>query len=150
MFTEMLKAGRLNSSKFLLQSMFPEDWKLLNRPGAGIPELPQLVDGWKSLLKVSGFIGPFLTLFSHTFFFAHCQGKDPGLEERLVSVSLEVLALYRCCTAAHHFYVMAQASKKPVTVLPAGLTENLLLLCSTQEIPCFLWNCGVFCTADSH
>lgn len=71
----MLKGGCLNSMKFLLQSTLPEDWKLLNHSGAGIPELPQLVGGWKSLLKVSVSIGPFLTFFSHSSFLATVKGR---------------------------------------------------------------------------
>lgn len=93
---------------------------------------------------------PFPYTFFTYFFFGHRQGKDPGLEGCLVSVSLEVLALYGWCTAAHRFYATAPASKRLVTVLPAALVENLLLLCYIQEIPRSLWNCGVLCTADSY
>lgn len=91
---------------------------------------------------------PFPYIFFHTVLFWPLSRE--GSWGHLVSVSVEVLALYRCCTAAHHFYVTAQASKRPLTVLPAGLMENSLLLCCIHETPRFLWNCGVFCTVDYH
>ena len=145
----MLKSGCLNSPKFLLQSIFPEDWKLLYQPEQEPLSCPSLLVAERIFSKYQFQLAISLHFF-HILLFGHCQGKDPGLEGCLVSVSLEVLALYGWCTAAHHFYATAQASKRPVTVLPAALMENLLLLCYIQEIPCGLWSCGVLCTADSY
>lgn len=81
----MLKSGYLNSPKFLLQSIFPEDWKLPNRPSRNPWAAPAC---WR-LKKYSqniSFDWAFPYTFFRCFFFCHHQGKDPGLEGHLVSV----------------------------------------------------------------
>lgn len=115
-------------SQVLTAVKIPRRLKVTLSTRAGTPKLPQLVGGWENLLKVSVSTGPFLTLFFTYFFFGHCQGKDPGLEGCLVTVTLEVLALYGWCTAAHRFNSpgFQKASNSP-TCCPDGKLAVTLL-----------------------